>query len=199
MHDCHWITASFTISKGCPACVCCRCHNLETPRSAPPVGQCNSSTHSGKSCTQPAAKAGASTPSRAAQDKGKVLQGQQSAHGQRDHSTDSTPSLNRCTVEAAASTANPGTTQPDAQKTGGLMAWLAARRERIRQARAARGVNLDLEAAASLAIGEPSDADGESAFRIWSLPSESAITTDPYCKTSKILERNESRPPGRPS
>ncbi len=40
---------------------------------------------------------------------------------------------------------------------------------------------------------------GEQAFRIWSLPNEGAITTDPYTKVGGSVERNESKPPVRPS
>lgn len=40
---------------------------------------------------------------------------------------------------------------------------------------------------------------GELAFRIWSLPNEGAITTDPYTRVGGTIERNESKPPSRPS
>lgn len=59
----------------------------------------------------------------------------------------------------------------------------------------AAGVNssADVESAA-----RPSGS-GEQAFRIWSLPNEGAIVTDPYTKVGGSVERKESKPPSRPS
>ena len=53
----------------------------------------------------------------------------------------------------------------------------------------------DLEAA-ELAMAGSSSA--EQAFRIWSLPNEGAITSDPYSKVGGSIERNEGKPPSRP-
>ncbi|BDA51211.1 Solute carrier family 35 member F1 [Coccomyxa sp. Obi] len=61
------------------------------------------------------------------------------------------------------------------------------------KAAGARGPGADVEA------GELATASSaEQAFRIWSLPNEGAITTDPYSKVGGSIERNEGKPPTRP-
>lgn len=60
----------------------------------------------------------------------------------------------------------------------------------------ARGPGADLEAGELATQGSSST---EQAFRIWSLPNEGAITSDPYSKVGGSIERNEGKPPSRPS
>lgn len=167
----------------------CRCQNLETPRAAPQGSPFDSSVHSGRNGLA-AAKLGNRNAPRKESGRGAQQEGPRIEQGAQ-------PGGPNAANAAAASNSDSAVNGLGAvyEKAGGLRAWLAARRDRIRQARAARGMH-DLEAA-SLGPAQSADANAESAFRIWSLPNEGAITTDPYSKVTGSVERNESRPPSR--
>ncbi len=183
----------------------CRCHNLGTPRDSPHATPFDSLTHSGKSYTPSAKTGGKSTPSKGLPEFSRAVPGVVGGAAQGGSKSGEASQTAEQEVAPAAAMAGAGDSATSGGpeggppgKVGGLRAWLAARQERIRQARAERGVP-DLEAAAGLAPMRSGDANAESAFRIWSLPNEGAITSDPYSKVSGSVERKDSRPPSRPS
>ena len=179
--------------KGAPSLVAVlvRCSNLEdpgdTPRKGPLLGQ-KAARKGGASAM--ALGSAPSTPSASAV---------QLAGGDLETPVACIPS-DRGDPEAPAPSAASSEKDPGSRGGGGGRSSFASLLRGLKMG-SPRGRNAEAGVPTTdVEAGRLAQApSGDQAFRIWSLPNEGAITTDPYTKVGGSIERNEGKPPVRPS